>query len=189
MPRSGIGSNTAAFALVFALYCGDEREYESDNGRWTIQYPGLLSRDQLTMLAERIWPAVAQGESRELPRADHGTGAVPSHAAGRMGSIIDELTLAEIVLRTEGQRALSGCVLGIGGAFLRAARAVESCINALTEPAAVASGTHLMRAVAPATDALKAVVRLERWLPPAPGRFATTIAALEAICGMDDTLS
>ena len=166
MPRAGADSRVAARAMVHAFYSGVEREFQSEEGRWHTAYPGLLSPEELEALASGVWP-VAEGEMRKTTDA-------------RLGPILDELILAEVALRREGQRAISGCVLGIGSAFLRAAESLDRCSATICEQRGDSRAAGHARATA-ARNALLSLGKLESFLSPQPDRFQSLKSALGAL--------
>lgn len=101
------------------------------------------------------------------------------------GNIIDELLLAEVKVRSEGHRALSGAVLSFGGACVRTADILAACANDL---AALAGGCITPSEAAKAVrEANEARINLERWFAPTAfwfqglaERLPTLLADLES---------
>jgi hypothetical protein len=156
--------------MAHAFYSGVEREYRSEEGRWHAADPGLLSAEELETLASRIWPVAEREELR-------GTDDAP------FGAILDELVLGEVVLRREGQRAISGCVLGVGGAFLSAAESLARCSATICEQRDDPRAAREARATA-ARAALDFLAKLESFLPPRPDRFRSLKSALETVADL-----
>jgi hypothetical protein len=181
MAKGKLDSRQAASALLFAFYRGEEQEFVSENGRWTVSSAGLLSGDELISLAALIWPQSQRDESSSTgSNTPSPEMRVMETAPAQPHSAIDVLTLAEVMLKREAGRAFSGLALSIGDAFLRAAQALEACVQTLTE--ADVSGVHaLARRGAAARHALDALSRLESRLPQSPGRFDELYQVLQTL--------
>jgi hypothetical protein len=173
MPRGGATAKTAALALTSANYRGEEQEYRSDNGPWEVYSPGLLSHEELMFIAFSIWPAKRKDQAHEpsYERAEIEAAGVSSSAR-----VLDELMLAEVVLKREAHRALSGGVLGIGSMFLRASEAIEACSGTITNDGVLVPEKG--DTAAAARHAMEALARLESRLSPSPDRFASVLKVL-----------
>jgi hypothetical protein len=178
MPREGATANTAALAMTSATYRGEEQEYRSENGPWEVYSPGLLSHEELMFIAFSIWPAERKDRPQEPSYEPAEIAAAGSSYSARA---LDELMLAEVVLKREAHRALSGGVLGIGGMFLTASEAIEACSGTLTDGGVLVPEKG--DTATAARHAMEALTRLESRLPPSPDRFASVLKVLAELAG------